>query len=61
MTHERRSCLLKIPYPSEEYALKRRKEIVKQGSMGNFTGLVAYKCLYCPHWHLGHNRKRRAR
>lgn len=54
-----RSCLLKRPYESETEALRVIKDIVKAGKMARFTGFQPYKCNFCPHWHVGHNRRKR--
>jgi hypothetical protein len=53
-----RSCLRKRPYESESEARSIVKSIRKAGVMSDYMKIRPYKCLFCPHWHVGHERKR---
>jgi hypothetical protein len=54
-----RSCTFKRPYATESEAQVDVKAIRKAGSMAGFSTIHAYKCRFCPHWHIGHSKKRK--
>lgn len=48
-----RGCESKAVYLSRGEARSR----ARNGRAG-YAGLHPYRCRYCPHWHLGHRRRR---
>lgn len=53
-----RSCTYKRPFASAEQAAKTVKAIRKAKALRGYSSMNAYKCPFCPYWHLGHSRQR---
>lgn len=49
-----RACSGKDCFPTEGAALGYREHVLKKHSRNNIGDLSAYKCTFCPNWHLGH-------
>lgn len=51
--HEIRSCKNKVTYRNRSVAKKRAKEMTQTKRNGRIR---AYKCEFCPLYHIGHNK-----
>lgn len=52
-----RACTFKRPFEQQQ-AEEVLKAIKKAGRQPGFSTMNAYKCPFCPFWHLGHSRRR---